>query len=197
MIDSFNDNFTGWARFSDEKLTEPRMRFRLARACSIRAAGYIALQRLTLKWPGALDLIRVVFVMLNPSTADAFKPDPTVTECIKFARRWYPELDIVEVVNLFAFRTPYPAVLKRSMERGDDTGNYEQIMEACTGASMVITAWGVGGALDNRDIDVNHMLAKAGIARYHLGRTAAGHPKHPLARGKHRIPADQQPIPCV
>ncbi len=45
---------------------------------------------------------RCLFVMLNPSTADADTNDPTIEKCIKLARHWgYDRLD---VVNLYAYR---------------------------------------------------------------------------------------------
>lgn len=48
----------------------------------------------------------VTFIMLNPSRADALLNDPTITRCLNFARSWgYGRL---EVVNLFAYRTPQP-----------------------------------------------------------------------------------------
>ena len=46
---------------------------------------------------------QVVFVMLNPATADAAKDDPTIRRCIGFARAW--EFGSLAVGNLFAFRT--------------------------------------------------------------------------------------------
>ncbi len=184
----------GWARFSDD-LT---MRYRLGRACS--DAGRAALldcwtfdRRYTAL--SVADLVRITFLMLNPSTADAFKPDPTVSECIRFARLWRPDVDIVEVVNLFAFRSPYPAVLRQATDRGSDALNDEQILEACSGAAMVVAAWGTGGALEERDEAVSGMLERAGVPGFRLGLTKELHPKHPLARGKHRIPREQQPIP--
>ena len=48
----------------------------------------------------------VMFIMLNPSTADATADDPTIRRCIGFAHDW--GYGGVRVGNLFAWRTPYP-----------------------------------------------------------------------------------------
>lgn len=181
MIDQWSHDRTGWARFSDDMT----MRYRLARNLNglpieVRD-GHIA------------DADRVTFLMLNPSTADAFKHDPTVGECIKRARQL--GADVLEVVNLFAFRSPYPTDLRARAhgQRGDDHLNDGELLAACTDA-YVIAAWGTGGRLDWRDEVVRKQIARVGIKLHHLGTTQDGFPKHPLARGRHRIPADQQPI---
>jgi hypothetical protein len=197
MIDQYNDDGTGWARFSDDMT----MRYRLARRLTDRPGAALRFMNLTEVAPiRATDPIeseadRCVFVMLNPSTADAFRHDPTVGECIKRARAL--GADVLEVVNLFALRSPYPADLKKCAAgfRGDDDENNAAILAACTGAEFVIAAWGNHGALDYRDLSVLNMLRDAGIMLHHLGTTQDGYPKHPLARGKHRIPGDHQPIP--
>ena len=50
----------------------------------------------------------------DPSRADAEINDPTITRCINFARSWgYGRL---EVVNLFAYRTSKPFLLKQAAE---------------------------------------------------------------------------------
>ncbi len=189
MIDQHSDDRIGWARFSDDRT----MRYRLARALPIAPGVEFPV---TVGETGAVvGNWRVVFLMLNPSTADAFQLDPTVNECRK--RAVALGADVLEVVNLFALRSPYPADLKKRAHgfRGDDELNNAEILAACTGAHRVIAAWGNHGALGDRDVIVRSMLRSAGIALHHLGTTLDGFPKHPLARGRHRIPADQQPIP--
>lgn len=183
MIDQFNADRSGWARFSDDMV----MRFRLARQLD-GSALVVHHGDVISAW------LRVVFVLLNPSDADAFRPDPTVTNCCTFARRW--GMDVAEVVNLNAFRSPYPEDLRARSpgQRGDDFDATEQIVHACRGANLVIAGWGNDGELDGRGDRVRDMLIGNGIRLFHLGLTKGGYPKHPLARGKHRIPADQAPI---
>lgn len=187
MIDQFNDDLTGWARFSDDMT----MRYRLARVLS-GGVEKLALEGEALSWVGGPFMKRGVFLMLNPSTADAFKPDPTVTECMK--RSIAVGADLLEVVNLFAWRSQYPADLKKrsSGARGDDEVNTAAIFAACRGAQYVVAAWGNDGYIGGRAAIVRHALREFRIPLYHFGLTKDGHPKHPLARGKHRIPADLQ-----
>jgi hypothetical protein len=188
VIDQWSDDRTGWARFS----ANMTMRYRLARSLPLAPGTQFPV---TIGDTGAaVGNRRVVFLLLNPSTADAFEPDPTVTECRKRATAL--GADILEVVNLIAIRSPFPTDLRKRAHgsRGDDAINNGQIIAACTGAHLVIAGWGNDGALDHRDIIVRSMLRSAGIELCHLGTTQGGFPKHPLARGRHRIPADQLPI---
>jgi len=55
-------------------------------------------------------------------------------------------------------------------------------------ASLVIAAWGVHGALNERGAQVTKMLQEIGVAVFCLGTTKAGHPKHPLY-----LPKDVKP----
>jgi hypothetical protein len=59
----------------------------------------------------------VIFIMLNPSTADAVENDPTIRRCISFAKRW--GFGGLEVYNLFALRSYDPAVIEIA---GDPVG---------------------------------------------------------------------------
>jgi len=116
-----------------------------------------------------------VFVMLNPSTADAEQDDPTIRRCAGFARAW--GFGGMTVVNLFAFRATDPARLRRARDPvGRD--NDHHIATAARGAGMVVLAWGVHGALDGRDRVVAALLAD--VRPRCLGTTRGGYPRHPL-----------------
>lgn len=119
---------------------------------------------------------RVAFVMLNPSTANATQNDPTIRRCMQFAKGWgYGSL---EVVNLFAYRTPCPAQLHQVHNPvGDD--NDRALLTAAERAAMLLIAWGNGGRLYERDRTVLNWLAAIRPV-YCLGTNQSGQPCHPL-----------------
>lgn len=115
----------------------------------------------------------VLFIMLNPSTADAETDDPTIRRCIGFARRWgYRQL---LVGNLFAWRATNPRELRRV---SDPVGpeNDHHLVEMSVGADAVIAAWGAHGVYRNRSQHVLGLLRNPES----LGLTKQGHPRHPL-----------------
>ena len=122
----------------------------------------------------------VVFIMLNPSTADAFKVDPTVARCIEFARTWGHESLIV--LNLFAWRSTDPKALYTVIPGFDPIGPLnDYAIDAVPKGTPIIAAWGVHGSLDGRGKAVRDRLDIARHDVYHLGDlTKEGHPRHPL-----------------
>jgi hypothetical protein len=124
----------------------------------------------------ATDKPRLLFVMLNPSTADAEKLDPTVRRCVGFAERWgYGSL---EVANLFAFRSTDPSELYRA-EDPIGPENDRHIKDAVRASRSVIAAWGQHGRLRGRDEEVVELVTD--LADLHcLRRTKHGLPWHPL-----------------
>jgi hypothetical protein len=169
VIDEFNANRTGWARFSMDR----RMRYRLAR--SLTDAPIVVRDSMVECTRG------VTFLMLNPSTADAFQLDPTVRRCFGFAREW--GADVLQVVNIFALRATDPRDLyEPDADIGDDHLNDGEILAACIGDGVVrvVGAWGAHGALRDRGRRVLRRLARFSVQLEHLGLTKDGHPKHPL-----------------
>ena len=133
---------------------------------------------LTRRWgEGAM----VLFILLNPSTADAIVDDPTVRRCIAFAKAWgYGGLYIV---NLFAFRSTYPRDLRRVQ---DPIGaqNDHVLSSYAEFSDLHVAAWGVHGDLKGRDADVRALFSDQGYQLYHLGLTQGGQPRHPLYLAK-------------
>lgn len=119
----------------------------------------------------------VMFLMLNPSTADETKNDPTVERCQRYAEAWGHGGLIV--TNLFAYRSTDPAKLKRCDDPiGPDNDTY---LLRCAGeASRIVCAWGIHGSLMGRDVEVTRLLRNFGHELHYLKLTAGGAPGHPL-----------------
>jgi hypothetical protein len=130
------------------------------------------------------DHLRVVFIMLNPSTADEQRNDPTIRRCIEFARTW--QFGSVDVVNLFAYRaTDFKELLKVDDPVGEENDLF--IEKAIEGCSKIVVGWGTKGALFDRDRQVLQLLV--GMQNvYCLDMTKDGYPRHPLyVRGDTRL----------
>lgn len=115
-----------------------------------------------------------LFVMLNPSTADAMQDDPTIRRCVAFAKR--EGCGSLEVVNCYAWRATDPTALREQPGR-DIVGpqNRQAVRAGVARASLVICAWGahpVGSS------PVPTIVAEAD--RWCLGVTKDGSPRHPL-----------------
>ncbi len=127
--------------------------------------------------------------MLNPSTADADVDDPTIRRCITFAQDWgYAAL---EVVNLFAYRTPSPRMLF-AHEDPVGIGNAEHVLAAASSADVVIAAWGGAKGLTLPSLDRElHCLRvnKDGSPRHPLYVRSDTHPMpYPLAQSSNSNP---------
>ncbi|MEA5463870.1 DUF1643 domain-containing protein [Leptothoe sp. PORK10 BA2] len=120
---------------------------------------------------------QVTFIMLNPSQANAERDDPTIRACSQFAQAWgYNQLNIV---NLFAYRTPQPSALKRVADPiGPDNDQY--LLQAIEAATQVILAWGNWGTLFNRAQTVLTLLQPQHHKLHCLARNQSGQPRHPL-----------------
>jgi hypothetical protein len=138
---------------------------------------------------------RVLFVLANPSTADAQVPDNTVTRCVGFTRS-FKVFSSLEIVNPFAFRTKSPDVLMQAMAEGQDVvgpDNDAHIIAAAKRASLVICGW--GGALrtkhpvvKKRVADVLKLLRQHHKQLYCLAKNKDGQPSHPLMLESDLVP---------
>lgn len=129
--------------------------------------------KLSRDFPG-LPIRRIVWVMLNPSTADAVKNDRTIDAICAFSMQWC--FTRIDVVNLYALRARDPRELWRCE---DPVGpeNDQWIRTTCAEADKVVCAWGGQGAPD-RVLAVARVLPLTNC--WALGRNRDGSPKHPL-----------------
>jgi hypothetical protein len=115
----------------------------------------------------------VMFIGLNPSTADESEDDPTIKRCVDFAKSWgYGGLCMT---NLFAYRSTDPAKLQIEQDPiGFENDNW--LRNLSKSAGVVVAAWGNGGAYLGRSKEVTSMIKNLKCIK--LNKT--GEPAHPL-----------------
>ena len=122
-------------------------------------------------WSQALP--KLLFVGLNPSTANHTMNDPTITRCIERATR--EGFGGLLVGNLFSLVSSNPEILVGDDQAvGPDTDVYLQKMIGM--AARVLCAWGSFPAVKDRSATVLDMIPEP----YCLGVNSDGQPKHPL-----------------
>lgn len=123
---------------------------------------------------------RCGWVMLNPSTADADRDDPTIRRCIGYARAW--GFGGITVRNLFAYRARNPADLATAADPVGP-GNDAWLAGRWDGVTVVVAAWGTGRwpMLGGRASHVARILRRLdGVRVVCLRAGKDGHPVHPL-----------------
>jgi len=122
------------------------------------------------KWNN--DLKPLLFIGLNPSTANNITNDPTVTRCV--VRAYREGFGGLMVGNLYSCVSSCPDVLLREGAVGDRTDEYLQTMIDMAG--RVLCAWGSFKEAKKRSVCVLNMIPEP----YCLGMNSDGQPKHPL-----------------
>lgn len=135
----------------------------------------------------------VLWLMLNPSTADATKNDATIRRCMRFAKDW--GYGGILVANLYAWRATHPTELFQAPDPVGDQGcvdgvpvrNDEFLERLWRRAGTVVCAWGQRGPIAGRRWQVIRLLRASGgldsigIARLnYLTLNGNGEPGHPL-----------------
>ena len=123
---------------------------------------------------------RVLFIMLNPSTATEVQNDPTVERCERRARAL--GYGAFRVCNIFAYRATDPRDMRA---QADPIGpeNDAAIRDSLSWTQDTIAAWGSHGEHMGRGNAMAALLREAGVQAQHLGLTKGGQPKHPLYIG--------------
>jgi len=136
------------------------------------------------RWDAARPVAN--FLMLNPSTADEWKLDPSCTRARLYAERW--GYGALIVTNIFGWRATDPEEMK-AVRDPVGRGNDRAILRAARESEIVVCAWGNHGAHLGRSDAVRKLLAKARIDARVLRMNARGEPAHPLY-----LPARLKPV---
>jgi len=115
----------------------------------------------------------VMFIGLNPSTADEHHDDPTLRRCIGYAQDWgYGGL---YMLNLFAYRATDPKVL---LATPDPVGPEADLWlrKMAQRSACVVAAWGNHGTYLARNEEVCLLFPTL----YCLKVNKSGQPSHPL-----------------
>lgn len=134
------------------------------------------------------DLPPMVFIGLNPSTADAELDDPTIRRCLRFARD--SGHGALIMLNLFAWRATDPGFLPPDV-RAVGPENDLTLVGGCSAArakgGLIVCAWGAHPRALDRQEAVRELV---GGELHVLALTAGGQPRHPLY-----LPASYEPVP--
>jgi hypothetical protein len=130
------------------------------------------------RWDECLPTM--IFVLLNPSTADASEDDPTIRRCIGFAKR--EGCGGISVRNVFALRATDPAEL---LKHPDPFGpeNEAHLLAARNVSLMTVLVLGWGAESTNKRLREYYKRAKNCLCQQSpkcFGVTKDGAPRHPL-----------------
>lgn len=133
-------------------------------------------QHRLLLWRFWDDRPRMLFVGLNPSTANELQDDPTIRGLCDFAQNWgYGGL---YACNVFSQITPYPKyLLPETAVHPADTHTIKMAAELTV---LAVCGWGDG--IENAPYGIARANTIKGYLRAPMcfGLTSKGNPKHPL-----------------
>ena len=92
------------------------------------------------------DKKKVLFIMLNPSTADGVEDDLTTRRCINFAKKW--GYGGTMIGNIYPFRAKRPKDLRKWIDTDKDAAfettviNQAYVGNMATCTDLIVCAWG-------------------------------------------------------
>lgn len=114
---------------------------------------------------------KVMFIGLNPSTADETVDDRTVGRCISYATQW--GYGGIIMTNLFAFRASKPTEMMRAENPIGEMNDY-YLKRLAVDAALIVGMWGNSGTFLNRSEEVVAMFLNLHCIRV----TSGGQPHH-------------------
>lgn len=121
----------------------------------------------------------VLFIGMNPSTADGTVNDPTCAREWTFAQR--EGFDAMIKANVGDYRATHPKMLLEPGVEASSPANLPAIRKAAAGAGLVVLCHGkLNKALAPAGRALIEALRADGVALWCFGTNGDGSPKHPL-----------------
>lgn len=117
----------------------------------------------------------VLFIGLNPSTADATLDDPTIRRCVGFAKSW--GFNCLLMGNIYAFRSTDPKNLQ-IVNNPIGSKNRDELEKMIIVSELVVAAWGRNLLTEDAKEIANWIMQQEKTMC--LGQNNDGSPKHPL-----------------
>lgn len=119
------------------------------------------------------------WLMLNPSTADEVKNDPTVERCERRARMWGYGGSVI--FNIFAYRAKNPKNMRAHRDPiGPENDKWIRDLARQSQEVDVIAGWGEHGVHLDRGTRIFNIFCEENGRLQALKINASGHPAHPL-----------------
>jgi hypothetical protein len=119
--------------------------------------------------------LRILWIMLNPSTADAKIDDATIKKIRKYsARLGFGEF---QVVNVYAYRATNPKELQSVEDPFGEENDYI-LMDAIKHTDRIVCAWGANAGEDGRKLAA--LIRSMDVPMKCLKINKDGSPAHPL-----------------
>jgi hypothetical protein len=135
---------------------------------------------------------KILFIMINPSTADTKEDDKTIKLLLEITKKW-ENYGGFYVGNLYPYISSKPADLKM-IQIPDEihSKNRKSIEEMASECSLIVYAWGTMGP-DEKQKEPGWLRNIIDNEVHCLGISVKGVPKHPKQWGSNLIP----PVPMI
>lgn len=134
--------------------------------------------RLSRSWSQSRRRV-LLWVMLNPSTADGVTDDRTIGRVIEFSRRW--GYDAALVGNLYAYRSTDPdELLRLPLHETYGPQNAEHLARMARESERIVFGYGSHAAAAAGVVEFTRNILEHPGGHWCLGRTKSGAPRHPL-----------------
>ena len=122
------------------------------------------------------QLPKILFIMLNPSSANAHHDDPTTRRCIDFTKKW--GYGGFYVGNLYPLISSKPKLLLQpiSVSHQENMSNLDKMADKC---DKIVCAWGNFEIVKKLGIP-NDFLKNFQNKLYYISKSKNNTPKHPL-----------------